>query len=65
MYVNAAWDPRWEDSYVAPRVTFEASFPRAIRDVAHAIWNERNGTDGGDTAPKQRFLRGLIGNVNY
>jgi len=51
MYVNAAWDPRWEDSYVAPRVTFEASFPRAIRDVAHAIWNERNGTDGGDTAP--------------
>lgn len=41
LYVNAAWDPRWEDSYIAPQVTFEESFPPAIRDVARAIWNER------------------------
>ncbi len=41
LYVNAAWDPRWEDTYIAPRVTFEESFPRAIRDVAQAMWNER------------------------
>lgn len=41
LYVNAAWDPRWEDTYIAPRVTFEESFPRAIRDVARAMWNEQ------------------------
>lgn len=40
LYVNAAWDPRWESTYIAPRVTFEESFPRSIRDTARAVWNE-------------------------
>ncbi|MFB6180092.1 MAG: prenyl carboxy-lyase [Halorientalis sp.] len=39
LYVNAAWDPRWEDSHIAPQVTFEQSFPPAVRTVAHEIWN--------------------------
>ncbi|MFB6223773.1 MAG: UbiD family decarboxylase [Haloarcula sp.] len=43
LYVNAAWDPRWEDTHIAPRVTFETSFPQAVRDVAHALW-DRSGT---------------------
>jgi 4-hydroxy-3-polyprenylbenzoate decarboxylase len=40
VYVNAAWDPRWEDTYIAPRVTFENSFPSVVRDTALALWNE-------------------------
>lgn len=41
LYVNAAWDPRWEDSYIAPRITFEQSFPASVRDVARRVWNTR------------------------
>ncbi|MFD1588337.1 UbiD family decarboxylase domain-containing protein [Halorientalis brevis] len=48
LYVNAAWDPRWEDTYIAPRVTFEESFPRAIRDVARAMWTDRVGQQRGN-----------------
>jgi len=48
LYVNAAWDPRWEDSYIAPRVSFEQSFPPSVRDVARKMWNDRHGTSGGD-----------------
>ncbi|AQL44790.1 prenyl carboxy-lyase (plasmid) [Halorientalis sp. IM1011] len=40
LYVNAAWDPRWEDTYIAPRVTFENSFPSVVRDTAQALWAE-------------------------
>ncbi|MFB6085016.1 MAG: prenyl carboxy-lyase [Halorientalis sp.] len=40
LYVNAAWDPRWEDTYIAPRVTFENSFPSVVRDTALALWDE-------------------------
>ncbi|MFC6763845.1 UbiD family decarboxylase domain-containing protein [Natrinema soli] len=42
LYVNAAWDPRWEDAYIAPRVTFEQSFPSSVRDVAQRMWNARH-----------------------
>ncbi len=42
LYVNAAWDPRWEDSYIAPRVTFEQSFPASVRDAARKTWRERH-----------------------
>ncbi|WP_246984089.1 UbiD family decarboxylase domain-containing protein [Halorientalis marina] len=40
LYVNAAWDPRWEDTYIAPRVTFETSFPSAVREAARAMWDQ-------------------------
>lgn len=42
LYVNAAWDPRWEDSYIAPRVTFETSFPPAVRETARTAWRTRS-----------------------
>ncbi|RKD89312.1 UbiD family decarboxylase [Halopiger aswanensis] len=42
LYVNAAWDPRWEDSYIAPRVSFEQSFPTSVRDAAREVWNDRH-----------------------
>ncbi|KZX50031.1 UbiD family decarboxylase domain-containing protein [Haloarcula sp. K1] len=45
LYVNAAWDPRWKETYIAPRVTFENSFPNDVRDVARVLWDEP------DTAP--------------
>ena len=50
LYVNAAWDPRWEDSYIAPRVTFETSFPPAVRKAARTVWRTRHDgdTDGDD-----------------
>ncbi len=50
LYVNAAWDPRWEDSYIAPRVTFETSFPPAVREAARTAWRTRHDadTDGDD-----------------
>ena len=50
LYVNAAWDPRWEDSYIAPRVTFETSFPPAVREAARTAWRTRYDGDaaGGD-----------------
>ncbi|NHN64020.1 UbiD family decarboxylase [Haloarcula sp. JP-Z28] len=40
LYVNAAWDPRWKETYIAPRVTFQNSFPGNVRDVARALWDE-------------------------
>ena len=45
LYVNAAWDPRWKETYIAPRVAFETSFPNDVRDVARVLW------DGLGTAP--------------
>ncbi|AFO57134.1 UbiD family decarboxylase domain-containing protein [Natrinema sp. J7-2] len=45
LYVNAAWDPRWEDSYIAPRVAFEQSFPGPVRDAARQAWNGRHDTE--------------------
>lgn len=43
LYVNAAWDPRWEDAYIAPRVTFENSFPSVVRDTARELWDHDSG----------------------
>ncbi len=48
LYVNAAWDPRWEDAYIAPRVTFDQSFPAPVRDGARQLWNARHSGAAGD-----------------
>ncbi|WP_226042688.1 UbiD family decarboxylase domain-containing protein [Natrinema sp. DC36] len=48
LYVNAAWDPRWEDSYIAPRVSFERSFPVSVRDAARKTWNDRHDAAAGN-----------------
>jgi UbiD family decarboxylase len=38
LYVNATWDPRWDETYIAPRVTFESSFPADVRDAVREQW---------------------------
>jgi 4-hydroxy-3-polyprenylbenzoate decarboxylase len=40
MYVDAAWDPRWDEEYIAPRVTFEATYPEEIRESVRADWTD-------------------------
>jgi len=40
MYVDAAWDPRWDEEYIAPRVTFEATYPEEIREAVRTDWTE-------------------------
>lgn len=39
LYVDATWDPRWRQEYVAPRVTFETSFPADVRDAVVSSWD--------------------------
>ena len=59
MYVDAAWDPRWDEEYIAPRVTFEATYPEEIREAVRADWAElgfdhgpeADPTHGGDGGP--------------
>ena len=41
LYVDATWDPRWDDSYLAPQVTFEGSFPAPVRELAREFWSTR------------------------
>ena len=38
LYVNATWDPRWDKTYIAPRVTFESSFPEDVREMVREEW---------------------------
>lgn len=40
LYINATWDPRWDEEYIAPRVTFESSYPEEIRESALARWDD-------------------------
>ena len=40
MHVDAAWDPRWDEEYIAPRVTFEATYPEEIRAAVEDEWAE-------------------------
>ncbi|WP_049986037.1 UbiD family decarboxylase domain-containing protein [Halobellus rufus] len=63
VYVDAAWDPRWDEEYIAPRVTFETTYPAALRESVRTNWkslgfdhgpeyepergNERRGMDAG------------------
>ena len=38
VYVNAAWDPGWDEEYIAPQVSFEQSYPKEIRDAVRERW---------------------------
>jgi 4-hydroxy-3-polyprenylbenzoate decarboxylase len=40
LYISATWDPRWDEDYIAPRVTFESSFPENIRETALDRWDD-------------------------
>lgn len=40
LYIDAAWDPRWNEEYIAPRVTFENTYPEEIRESVRERWDE-------------------------
>ncbi|MGM0604157.1 MAG: UbiD family decarboxylase domain-containing protein [Halobacteriota archaeon] len=40
LYVNAAWDPRWDEEYIAPPVTLEEMYPADIRRAVRDGWTE-------------------------
>ncbi|WP_129116173.1 UbiD family decarboxylase [Halegenticoccus tardaugens] len=40
LYIDATWDPRWNDEYIAPRVGFETSFPNDVREFVTEQWSE-------------------------
>ncbi len=40
LYVNATWDPRWDEEYIAPRVNFETTFSENILDALRERWDE-------------------------
>lgn len=54
VYVNAAWDPQWDEEYIAPRVTFEATYPEEIRAAVRADWTDL----GFDNGPEHDPTRG-------
>ncbi|WP_280537201.1 UbiD family decarboxylase domain-containing protein [Halopenitus sp. POP-27] len=40
LHIAATWDPRWDEEYIAPRVTFEQSFPENVRESVRERWDE-------------------------
>jgi 4-hydroxy-3-polyprenylbenzoate decarboxylase len=39
LFINATWDPRWDEEYIAPRVTYETSYPEDIRRTVSEMWD--------------------------
>jgi 4-hydroxy-3-polyprenylbenzoate decarboxylase len=37
LYVNAAWDPRWDEEYIAPKVS-DTDYPDAVRQTVDEHW---------------------------
>jgi UbiD family decarboxylase len=40
LYINATWDPRWDEEYIPPQVNFETSFPPDVRAFVYENWND-------------------------
>lgn len=38
LYVNATWDPTWESESIAPRVSFETSYPDDVQATVLDNW---------------------------
>ena len=38
LYVDTTWDPRWQEEYVAPRVSFTESYPTEVREAVRESW---------------------------
>lgn len=38
LYVDATWDPTWEETFIAPRVDFAHSFPAPVRRFVRDRW---------------------------
>lgn len=53
LYVNAAWDPQWDEEFIAPEVGFEATYSgelqAAVRDRWDAFGFEAGGATGDDS----------------
>ncbi|MEM4780399.1 MAG: UbiD family decarboxylase [Halalkalicoccus sp.] len=43
LYINATWDPWWDEEYIAPRVSFESSYPEEVREAALDRWDQLAG----------------------
>ncbi|MDT3437734.1 UbiD family decarboxylase domain-containing protein [Haloarcula sp. 1CSR25-25] len=39
LFISATWDPRWDEEYIAPRVTYETSYPDAVRQTVTEMWD--------------------------
>ncbi|MBV0925975.1 UbiD family decarboxylase [Halomicroarcula limicola] len=39
LFINATWDPRWDEEYIAPRVTYETSYPEEVRRTVAEMWS--------------------------
>ncbi|KYH23826.1 3-octaprenyl-4-hydroxybenzoate carboxy-lyase [Halalkalicoccus paucihalophilus] len=42
LYINATWDPQWDEEYIAPRVTFQNSYPEDVRELSLEKWSDLN-----------------------
>ncbi|WP_430506296.1 UbiD family decarboxylase [Haloparvum sp. PAK95] len=40
LYINATWDPRWDEEYIAPRVTMETSYSEDVLASLADRWDE-------------------------
>ena len=40
LYINATWDPRWDEEYIAPRVTFETAFSENVLESLVDRWDD-------------------------
>lgn len=40
LYINATWDPRWDEEYIAPRVTMETAFSESVLASLADRWDE-------------------------
>ncbi|QFU82166.1 UbiD family decarboxylase [Natronorubrum aibiense] len=38
LYVDATWDPRWDEEYIAPRVSLAESYPPTLRAAIRGSW---------------------------
>ncbi|CAI49799.1 probable prenyl carboxy-lyase [Natronomonas pharaonis DSM 2160] len=45
LYVDATWDARWDQEYIAPRVGFEESFPEEIQAAVRESWTSMGFSD--------------------
>lgn len=54
VYVDAAWDPRWDEEYIAPRVTFDLTYPADLRAAVRADWVEMGFDHGPEHEPRER-----------
>lgn len=55
LYIDATWDPTWDEEFIAPRVTFEDSFPERVREFVRDHWTAMGFTSPlvGEHEPEQ------------